>query len=280
MFYISLPYFYQNYKFNNFFKDYVNKSNMSKESRLIAKFNIEYVHGAFPWSLWNGGVNSHTGEAVLTPEMQKLIDTTFTPIRIDASNINLHSLDFLDLHENATLNIMNGTNGIYEISIIDIIDHLSTNNLNNKYIISSNAQCLYPFDENILKTFQDEPSIHLVNLGYNTNLDLSKLDKSKLEISIGYCGNCDFNTQCQCITAEHNNIYNYSGKSMFMNCSNENKITNYYEALLPFYQQGITHFKLITGFTNLNDFNINIIKSFVKPEYVGECINEYYRISI
>lgn len=42
---------------------------MSKESHLITKFNIEYVHGAFPWSLWNGGVNSHTGEAVLTPEM-------------------------------------------------------------------------------------------------------------------------------------------------------------------------------------------------------------------
>ena len=278
MFYISLPYFYQNYKFNNFFKDYVEKSHSSKNSKLIAKFNIEYFHGAFPWSLWNGGVNSHSGKAVLTPEMELLFQNTLAPIRIDASNINLQPIDYLDLHENAVLKTMNGTNSVYEISLLDIVNHLQNSNLNNKYIISNNAQLIHPFDPDILEAFYQEESICLVNLGYRPIFNLSDItDKTKLEISIGHCDNCSLELYSQCIINENTNIYNYSGESCFINCCHENKITNYYEAILPYYKQGITHFKIMTNCKDLNEFNINIIKSFVKPEYVGECIDEYYR---
>ena len=104
--------------------------------------------------------------------------------------------------------------------------------------------------------------------------------KSKLEISIGHCGNCSLKKQLSCSFNEQTNIYNYSGESNFIKCPCENKIINYYKELLPFYKQGIQHFKIIAGTSDLNAFNINIIKSFVKPEFQGECINGYYKTII
>jgi hypothetical protein len=59
MFYISLPYLCKNYKFNWFFKEYVEDCSKTSNSKLIAPFNIEYVYGSFPWSFWNGGINNH-----------------------------------------------------------------------------------------------------------------------------------------------------------------------------------------------------------------------------
>jgi hypothetical protein len=67
---------------------------------------------------------------------------------------------------------------------------------------------------------------------------------------------------------------------MYLNCPCENKIVNYYQELIDFYKQGVKHFKITTNSSDLNTFNINIIKSFIKPEYWGECINEYYKTII
>ena len=278
MFYISLPYFYQNYKFNNFFKKYIRDSESGKESKLISKFNIEYTHGAFPWSLWNGDINLNAGTAVLTPQMVSFINQTETILRLDASNIYLQENDYLDIHENSTLRIINGTNNVYEISSIDLMNYLQQYNLNNQYIISNNAQILCPFNENILNTFIEQDNIKLINIGYRPVIDLTLIqNKSKLEVSIGYCGNCSMDKCLYCSSIEQQNIYNYSGASLFINCPYENKIIDYYEELLPFYKQGINHFKITANASNLNILNINIIKSFVKPEYQGECIHEYYK---
>ena len=94
MFYISLPYFYENFKFNQFFKNYVENSIKSKSDKLVAKFNIEYAYGSFPWSYWNGGINNHQGAAVLVRDMQSITTQTLIPLRIDASTIYLKDTDF------------------------------------------------------------------------------------------------------------------------------------------------------------------------------------------
>lgn len=277
MFYISLPFFYENYQFNNFFKEYVSNN----QSKLITKFNIEYVYGAFPWSLWNGGNNTHTGKIMLTKEMINFCNILNTPLRIDASNINLINTDYYDIHENAILKIINGINTSYEISIIELMNYISQYNLNNKFVISNNAQIIHPFNEEIINTFINQSSIDLVNIGYNLNYDTSLISNiSKLEISIGYCGNCSSQKQLSCSLNEQSNIYNYSGKSNFINCSYQNKIENYYQILLPFYKQGIKHFKITTGLNDLKQFNLSIIKSFIKPEFQGECMREYYKTII
>lgn len=281
MFYISLPFFYENYQFNNFFKEYIQIDSSAKESKLIAKFNIEYSYGAFPWSIWNGGYNTHSGPAVLAKEMNEICNISFVPLRIDASNTNLQNTDYYDIHENATLRVINGTNTTYEISIIELMNYISKYNLNNKFIISNNAQILHPFNEVIINTFAEQPVIDLINIGYNLNYDLNLINnKTKLEMSIGYCGNCLQQKQLSCSLNEQTNIYNYSGESNFIKCPCENKVINYYEELLPFYKQGIQHFKIVAGMSDLNMFNINIIKSFVKPEFQGECINGYYKTII
>ena len=121
--------------------------------------------------------------------------------------------------------------------------------------------------------------IDLINIGYKTeNINLSEIiDKNKLEISIGICQNCSTEQYLACSQNEQKNIYNFSKQSLFFSCPSEYKSINYYEEIKPYLKQGIKHFKLITSPKNLQEFNINIIKSFVKPEYQGECINGYYQ---
>lgn len=279
MFYISLPYFYENYEFNSFFKEYIEHCRNNKINKLVANFNIEYAYGSFPWSYWNGGINNHRSFAVLANDIQHLLTQTNIPIRIDASNIYITKTDFYDTHENTILKIANGTNTTYEISDLGLMSYISERNLNNKFIISNNAQLLHPFDIDILNVFQERPEIDFINIGYNlSDINFSQIkDKNKLEISIGYCQNCLTEKCLQCSNNESKNIYNFSKMSFFINCPEEYKIFNYYNEIQSYLKCGIKHFKIITSPNNLTEFNINIIKSFIKPEYQGECINEYYK---
>ena len=279
MFYISLPYFYENFKFNQFFKGYVENSIKSKSDKLVTKFNIEYAYGSFPWSYWNGGINNHQGAAVLARDMQSIIAQTLIPLRIDASNIYIKDTDYYDIHENSILRLVNGTNTIYEISNIGLMEYIEKANLNNKFIVSNSAQLFHEFNSEILNVFQEQDNIEFINIGHNLNyINFSQIkDKNKIEISIGYCQNCSLGTNLQCINNEQKNIYDFSSCSLFINCPFKYEPVNYYKDIEPYLKQGIRHFKITTGPKNLKDFNINIIKSFVKSEYQGECIDEYYR---
>lgn len=279
MFYISLPYFYENYKFNEYFKKYIKSCYTFNNDKLIAKFDIEYAYGSFPWSYWDGGINNHQGQAILNNDIKAIFAQTSIPLRIDASNINLTEYDYLDIHENTILNCANGTNTIYEISDVNLMEYISNHNLNNKFIISNNAQLIHLFNANIINTFQEQDMIDLINIGYKTeNINFSEIiNKNKLEMSIGICQNCSAEQYLACSQNEQKNIYNFSKQSLFFSCPSEYKPINYYEEIKSYLKQGIKHFKLITSPKNLQEFNINIIKSFVKPEYQGECIDGYYQ---
>lgn len=281
MFYISLPYFYENYQFNQFFKQYI--SDNQEEDKLITKFNIEYAYGSFPWSYWNGGINNHQGRAVLANEMEVYISNSKIPIRFEKNNIYLQETDYYDIHENAILKIANYHNTIYEISDISLMDYISKYNLNNKFIIANSAQLINLFNTDIINIFQSCSEIEFINLGYNSfeqlkeNIDFSQINKDKIEISIGYCSDCSYQQCLNCIEVEQKSIYDFSKRTLFNNCPLKHNSINYYEEIKPFLSQGIKHFKIIPSIGNLEDFNYNIIKSFVKPEYQGECIYEYHK---
>lgn len=162
--------------------------------------------------------------------------------------------------------------------------YIKNYNLNNRFIISNNAQLIYPFSTEIVNGFQDREEIELINIGYRPfeqlkdNINFSQInDKNKLEISIGLCQNCSAQRHLECSNNEQRKIYNFSKQSLFLSCPLEYKPINYYKEIEPYLKQGIKHFKLTTSPENLQNFNINIIKSFVKPEYQGECIDGYYR---
>ena len=282
MFYISLPYFYKNYKFNQYFKKYIDNARLYSTDKLITDFSIDYVYGSFPWSLWNGHINNHQGLAVLNEEMKNIISNSNAPLRIDASNIFLSQTDYYDVHENATLKLLNGANVAYEISSINLMDYILTQNPYNKFIISDNIQFTQPFNPQIINLFSKEHNIEFINLGYNPFIediiDLAQLDnKNKLEVSIGHCQSCLRSKQLSCAQDEQKNIYLYSKHSVFSDCPYKYNVKNYYNEIKPYIQQGIHHFKIVTNSSNLEDFNLSIIRSFVKPEYQGECINGYYR---
>ena len=153
MFYISLPYFYNNFRFNEYFKNYIEDSLRSKSNKLVANFNIEYAYGAFPWSYWNGGINNHSGNAVLTPDMKNIFAQTNIPLRLDMSNIYLVQEDYFDVHGNSILNMANGTNIVYEISNTNFMNYLTGKTLNNRFVISNNAELIHQFNSEIINIF-------------------------------------------------------------------------------------------------------------------------------
>lgn len=275
MFYISLPNFYSNYSFNNFFKRYISNPNNSK--KLIAKFQIEYVYGAFPWSYWNGGHNTHIGQAVLTPQMNDIITHSASPVRLDYSNIYIKEHDLYDVHENATLKQLFDTGGIYEISNEILMNYITTQNKNMKYIISNNSQILNLFSEQSINNYILNDQIELINIDNISELNLDEIiNKNKIEININDCQQCDNIQKLQCNLSEHTNIYNLSSKTIYPTCSQSCTIIDFYDELKPYLKKGIVHFKINTNKYNLQDFNFKIITSFIKPEYVGECLIKYY----
>lgn len=277
MFYISLPFFYENYKFNNFFKNYVNQEIKKTSSKLIDKFNIAYVHGSFPWSLWSG-YNTCQGPAVYTSQMLPHITTSQSIIRLDCSNIFLQQQDFYDIHQNAILKTIIMNNHAYEISSFNLMKYISEQNINSNFIISNNAFSSYKLNESNLNLLCEQSNIDLINIGTDLSIDLSKIKhKQKIEIDITSCNICPYEKYQQCKINEQKSNYNFSQYSILQSCSYKKELINYYDLIQFYYKQGIQYFKINSYTTDLQQFNINIIKSFIKPEYQGECIDEYYK---
>lgn len=274
MFYISLPFFYQNFKFNNFFKQYL----LNNPDKMIAKFGIEYCYGSFPWSYWAGDINGHKNHAVLYPEMQYIFKMTEVPIRIDWSNCFLNTTDMYDTHENVTLELLKGSNNVCEISDLNLLNYISNLDLNLKFVISNNAQILHPFTEELLNLYSEQDYIDLISVSNISTININNNNKKKIELIIGGCSKCNSDNQLQCKKLEQASIYEFSGKSIITNCKNSSEFIDYYSEIKEYLSQGFSHFKIVTNSTDLNSFNINIIKTFVKPEYVGDCLIEYYKL--
>ena len=240
MFYISLPFFYENYIFNNFFKNYI----QSNKDKLIANFSIEYVYGAFPWSYWAGGTNPHTNKAVLVPEMEYVLNHIKSPLRLDCSNCFLNQNDFYDTHMNACLDIIKNTGAAIEISSIDLLKYIQEHDQYAKFIISNYSEIYNDYNEDIINCFITQPEIELLTLN-NNNYKMSVInDLNKIEIIIGGCSTCSHEQQLVCWTKEHNYIYDYSGMSSLYKCSKIPINIDYY-AQIKSYLPHIKHFKIM-----------------------------------
>lgn len=271
MIYISLPNFYQNMKFYNFFKVYL----INNKEKLVTNCVIDYCYGSFPWCYWNGGHNNHLGKAILSPEMNYIIDCSTNRIRLDCSNLCLKDKDFYDVHQNAALQVLFNTGGICEISNLSLQKYIQSKNPYMKFALSNNYWLVNNFTQTEFdKLYQDE-SIELINLDNTKSITL--LDRKKIELNINSCIFCDSSKKDQCILLEQKNIYNYSDNTSYLNCKNSKMILNYWERIKPLYQEGFSHFKINFNGLSLEQFNSIIIQSFIKPEYIGECLLEYQK---
>lgn len=268
---ISLPLFYENYKFNNFFKQYSYEKN-----KTVIDFNIEYSYGSFPQSSWNGGPNIYHNNLVLYGEMERLRQKSFIPFRIDCSNCFLNDNDYYDRHQNVILDIYSDSGNIIDISNLKLLNHLQEKYLNLQYSFSNNAEILHQFNPDIINTIIEQDNCVLVTFN-SANIINDIKNKQKCELVIGKQCPCPVNTYLQCISIEQNNQLNFSKNSQFQSCAKTIKKIDYIKEIEN--NKIFSHFKIAPpkDIKQLYTFNQNLIFNFIKPEYWEECLNLYQK---
>lgn len=276
MVYLSLPLLCDNTKFNNAFEQFVTHH----PDKLQISLYLESVYGAFPYSLWNGGVNSNNGINLLYQDLNTFINTTRVPIRLDCSNILLNQNDLYDRHQNVILDLMQEKGNIIDIANLSTYNYIEKYYKNFNYSLSNNANLLHPFNENIINGFLNNDKIILLTLDNIDNIDL-KLIKHilKIELLVGNSCHCYSNDiQYDCKRKEQNNQIIFSSKSFYQNCPY--KINNFYnnnsliDELQKYSKLGIHHFKIAPpSLCQINQFNRYIIHNLVKPEYYDFCFS-------
>lgn len=269
--YISLPDFYWNKEFNNFFSVYVNLN----KDKLKTDISIEYFYGSFPWSLWNGGYNSNSGAAVLYDEMQRIFSNLNRPVILDCSNINLTDNDLYDRHMNTILSLADNGSNMIEFSDFKVFDYITNLYSNYHFVLSRGAELFNDFDSDIINLILENDKINLINL----NLPIENIqNKNKIELMIGNCCQyCSNKQQLDCIYKEQCNQYNFSEYTNYVNCINSIPNFNYLDQIQHYNKMGYTHFKIMPqqDYTKLQYFNLTLIKNFIKEEYQIDCIKEY-----
>ena len=276
MIYLMLPYCYENYKFNKYFNNYI----QNNQEKLKMKIKIEAVHGSFPWSTWNGDINSNLNNQLMYDELISSIQQILSdnPIIIDCSNFLLNTEDFLDIYQNLILKLGYETSIYLEFSDLELYKYIKNIYPYYKFILSNKINNVISLNENknILNIFTNNEDIVkiIIPTEYNDIKNLS--NKNKYIICLGECPYC--NNYKQCLLQEQKNQINFSCKSEFNKCT-KYQLPNYIEEMEKYLSQGINHFKIsaIKGQNNLLTFNLNLLKNFIKEEYLNECIEEFLK---
>lgn len=270
--FIGLPYFYENYKFNYYFTNLITEH----PEKIKINCKIDFFYGAFPWSLWNGGVNSNQNNQVLYYDIIQSFNKIILdkPIVLDCSNIFLQEIDKFNIYQNIILKELNGSSVYLEISDLTLLNYIKEKYKYYKFIISDNINNIIPLEnEKILNNFLNNDDILKVILPNNFQF-LNQIEhKNKIILPIGQCYNCNNFKECSII--EQKAQVNFSELSKFNSCSIY-KFPNYLEEIQYYNNYGINHFKIspIKGNYNLLEFNYNILKSFIKEEYIVDVIEE------
>ena len=270
--FIGLPYFYENYKFNYYFTNLIT----DHPEKIKINCKIDFFYGAFPWSLWNGGVNSNQNNQVLYYDIIQSFNKIILdkPIVLDCSNIFLEEIDKFNIYQNIILKELNESSVYLEISDLTLLNYIKEKYKYYKFIISDNINNIIPLEnEKILNNFLNNDDILKVILPNDFQFLNQIENKNKIILPIGQCYNCNNFKECSII--EQKAQVNFSELSKFNSCSIF-KFSNYLEEIQYYNNYGINHFKIspIKGNYNLLEFNYNLLKSFIKEEYLVDIIEE------
>ena len=273
----SIPNFFTNYKTNHTFfgliKQYPN---------YLKNQNIDILssHGQFPYCYWNGGINVNSGPGAFYHDFIECGDFSNLPLRFNCSNTVLDDIDFNNVMANLILEHNGSGSNEIEVCNLKLFNYIKENYpMYSKFIFSKNGDLINPMTPEIINSLIASDNFALIELPtrYNGNFEeLKKISKrSHIEIVVNplceiKCPNFE-----NCRLLENSNQYNYSGSSVYCECSkrksydlNPNIITleEIEEKYVPL---GITHFKIEDFPRNepmLNYYNF-LINYFIKPEY-------------
>lgn len=260
MIHLSLPYFYENAEFYEHTNDIL-RENRNNFQALNSNFNIEFMYGSFPFSFWNGNINSNYGEVLPTYKhyINFLNKNLLIPIVLDLSNIYLETTDFFDRHLNCILDLFKDNGTYLEISNINFVDIIKEKYPNYKFILSKNAGLIK--DQNI-----EINNFELIQiLPIDDNLLQSLVQKNKYQIIIGLK-----NDYLSLIQQENLNQISFSEKTNFDFIKNPKAIEMALE-IKKYYEMGFSHFTIDSYLLqDLNNYNQNLYELLFTLDYLKE----------
>lgn len=276
----SLPFFIQNLNFNNFLKQYLKKY---PERVRFLNSSIDSVYGNFAWTYWNGGINNNTGKISLYNDIFMINNQSHIPIQLNCSNIFLENNDLHDVHMNVIFKLLENNGNLIELSNIQFYELLSQKYPGYDYILSSNADLIYPFNKDILDTIVSQNVFKQIilperlSLDNNFNSNLKNKNKYKIIILSKFTHNNLLKEQ-EYILQEQKNQSLFSEKSIYSTCDflktnidikKEIELIQYYISL------GFSNFIIDEQpLYNLTLLNNNIIQLLIKEEYQLNFIQE------
>ena len=269
MVYFSLPYFFEDYNFNLFLQNYIEKN----PNKINFPCKIDSLYGNFPFSFWYVDVNNclYTENLVLFDEMSYFQANNIFPIYLDISNKFLTSTDLNDVHLNTVLKIFEGTGNYIKIIDKEIYKYIKKKYIGYNFILSENY---FIFEKEKTEANNDILDlVDLIELPAYMNLEKDFLlkypNKNKISLTLGdNCKNCDFSCLQSCRERENNVQAIFSKNSVYYDCEDGFNYNSLFEEFNELKLLGYSKFKIKAPlFTNLKEYHKNLIKFFIKPEF-------------
>lgn len=279
MIYFSLPNFYETINVHRFLYG------LSKERPDFFKAEISFYAstGSFPYSSWNGGINSNVGKGAYYLDFIQVqnYSNTAMPFRFNISNVLLEENDIYDAMNQAILQIYHDGSTVLEVSSIPFMEQIHKTFPYYRFMFSKNADLITSFTPELLNQIVETDNFTLVGIPdkYTEDFDfLSQLKKkSKFELTVNPicpsgCANCD-----KCLFAEHVHQIEYSNKQDMLNCSdkraflNQNDLISLERIQSDYLPKGFNRFTFSTQYLLSEDEMADFyVQYFIKPEYANE----------
>ena len=268
----SLPNFFEFFKIN----EVLGKISRNNPEYFKADLCFDSVHGSYPYCYWNGNSNSNRGPGALYQDFVNCGLGSFSPLRLNMSNVNLIDEDFTNVMANIILRESMSGSSYVEISNLNLMDYINEKYPYYKFIFSKNAHFAHPFTPDILNGVIDSNKFTLIELPLELNKDFEFLkqinNRKTLEIQVNSKCPLSCESYKACNLACQKKQYDFCGFNIFNSCNTcVNNVSlhesiSIEEILDKYIPLGISHFK-IDSFENDKMYIDFVLKYFFKEEY-------------
>lgn len=282
-----------NFTFPNFINankinDYFNYIATHQSHYLKTPIAINHVAGSFPFTLWNGGVNSSLiGNLFKNEQIDNVFKNMHSSIRLNFSNLLITNEDFYNNYCRLILEYGNNGSTVIEITNLNLYAYIKEHyKYYNKFILSSNAWCMKDLTPEEINAICENDDFYLISLPpyLSNNFDyIDKIEKkNKIEITVNPSCPLTCKNYQDCWLNESKKQYDFSGNSVIASCNsrinykNNNQIISLNDIKKDYLSKGISHFKIeeCHPFSD-NDLFLFLVHYFIKEEYQQEVIENF-----